>query len=301
MADMTYASVSSPSSYNPMLPSSTWEQVQPFVAEVIGARCGGMTRRQREEYQRSLAYFGDWVVHTGMVDLSDALTPDVIDVYREDRAREVVGVMAERERKMLRTLAGITPSVERRLVSTASEPEPPYSDIELAVFHTWATQQRTAYQTVACLAVFALGVGCGLTAGEILAARGEDLVDADGVPAVRVARDGRTVPVVDRWRHCLERLVEIAPIGLFVAPKAGDRKGAMRSVLQFSVGEAKPTPTRLRMTWLVAHLEAGTPLAALLPATGMTSTDSLRRAMAYVRPMSPERTVAALRMQKSVR
>jgi len=99
----------------------------------------------------------------------------------------------------------------------------------------------------------------------------------------------------------MERLNEIAPSGLLIAPTARDRKGAMRSVLGSSVGEAKPTPARLRVTWLVAHLEAGTPLAALLPASGMTSTDSLRRAMSYVRPMSTERRLAALRMTESPR
>lgn len=284
------------SSYNPLLAATTWTQVQPFVADVIATRCGGKTRRQVDEYRRTLAYFGDWIVQTGMVALEDALAPDVIDVYRNDRANEVLPVMAERERKMLRALAGIAPSVERRAVSTVSEPERPYSDTELAVFHTWASHQRTPMQKLSCMAVFALAVGCGLTSSEILAARGSDLHLIDGVPAVRVERDGRVVPVVDRWRHCLEQVRDTASTGILVAPNARDRKGAMRTVLQWSTGEAKPTPARLRVTWLVAHLEAGTPLAALLPASGMTSTDSLRRAMSYVRPMSADLTLTALRM-----
>lgn len=284
-----------------MLARETWAEVQPFVMDVIATRCAGMSRRQIDEYQRTLAYFGDWVVQTRIVNLAEALSLDVIDVYTEDRGREVIAVMAERERKMLRTLAGLRPAVERRPVSTVSEPERPYTNGELAVFHTWAHNQRSDHQRIGCLAVFALGVGCGLTAGETLAVDGADLVTKCGAPAVRVARDGRVVPVVDRWRSSFEQLIDLAPSGLLVSPGARDRKGAMRTILQCSIGEAKPTPARLRVTWLVAHLEAGTPLAALLPASGMTSTDSLRRAMSYVRPMTAERTVAALRMQEMTR
>lgn len=297
MTDLTLASTAtSPSSYNPMLASATWSRVQPFVDEVTAERCAGMSRRQIDEHQRTLAYFGDWVVQTGMVQLDEALAADVIDVYTEDRAREVVRVMAERERKMLRRLAGIAPSVEKRAVSTASEPERPYSDDELATFHHWASYQRTEHQGVACMAIFALSVGCGLTSGEILAVRGSDLLDLDGVLAVRVARDGRVVPVVDRWRGCFEKVLANATGELLVAPNATDRKGAMQHVLRASTGSVKPTAARLRMTWLVAHLEAGTPLAALLPASGMTSTDSLRRAMSYVRPMPVDASYEALRM-----
>lgn len=289
------------SRYNPMLAAATWARLEPFVLDVVATRCVGMSRRQVDEYQRTLAYFGDWVVQTGMVALDDALTVAVIDVYTEDRAREVIRVMAERERKMLRTLAGIAPTVERRPVSTVSEPERPYSDVELAMFHTWATHQRTQHQRIACMAVFALAVGCGLTSSEILAVRDTDLLVIDGAPAVRVKRDGRIVPVVDRWRHCLDQVIDGASSGLVVAPNARDRRSAMQTVLRYSTGEAKPSPARLRVTWLVAHLEAGTPLAALLPASGMTSTDSLRRAMSYVRPMSAERSLAALRMTDTAR
>lgn len=284
-----------------MLAATTWAQVEPFVRDIIATRCIEMTRRQIEEHQRTLAYFGDWVVQTGMVNLDDCLTPDVIDVYRSDRAHEVLPVMAERERKMLRALAGIAPSVERRDVSTASEPQRPYSDAELAVFHTWASHQRTPRQQVGCMAVFGLAAGCGLTSSEILAVRDTDLLVVHGAPAVRVERDGRVVPVVDRWGHCLQRVMESAPAGLLVAPAASDRRGAMRTVLDGSKGEAKPSPARLRVTWLVAHLEAGTPVTALLQASGMTSIDSLRRALSHVRPMSADRAFAALRMTGAVR
>ncbi|MGZ0711299.1 hypothetical protein ACWPKO_23525 (plasmid) [Coraliomargarita sp. W4R53] len=289
------------SPYNPLIPQDTWAEVMPFVIEAVSARCGHMTKRGTDEYKRTLAYFGDWVVQTRMVALVDALTPDVIDVYTEDRKQEVIPVMAERERKMLRELAGMPRSVERRTVSTSSEPERPYSEAELGMFQTWASHQRSEYQRIGCMAVFAFGVGCGLTASETLSIRGTDIFQVAGVFAVRVPRDGRVVPSTDRWQHYLKRVAENAPSGIIVAPDASDRKSAMRTVLRYSSGQCKPTPARLRVTWLVAHLEAGTPLAALLPASGMTSTDSLRRAMSFVRPMTAERSLAALRMQETGR
>ncbi|KJL28286.1 hypothetical protein [Microbacterium oxydans] len=294
---MTNSSPAAIAHYNPMLGSATWTRVQPFVDETIAERCADMSERQVDEHQRSLAFFGDWIVQTGMVELHEALSEDIIDVYTVDRAKEIVPVMAERERKMLRRLAGIAPSVEKRAVSTSSEPERPYSDDELAIFQHWASYQRTDHQRAACMAIFALGVGCGLSSGEILAVRGSALLDLDGVLAVRVARDGRIVPVVDRWEECFAKVMADNPTdALVVAPHATHRYGAMQHILRTSKGDLKPTAARLRMTWLVAHLEAGTPLAALLPASGMTSTDSLRRAMSFVRPMSALRAYEVLRM-----
>lgn len=294
---MTNSSPAIIAPYNPMLGSATWTRVQPFVAGTIAERCADMSERQIDEHQRSLAFFGDWIVQTGMVELHEALSEDIIDVYTVDRAKEIVPVMAERERKMLRRLAGMAPSVEKRAVSTSSEPERPYSDDELATFQHWASYQRTDHQRAACMAIFALGVGCGLTSGEILAVRGSDLLDLDGVLAVRVARDGRIVPVVDRWEECVAKVMaDNLTEALVVAPHATHRYGAMQHVLRTSNGEVKPTAARLRMTWLVAHLDAGTPLAALLPASGMTSTDSLRRAMSFVRPIPADQSYEALRM-----
>ncbi len=294
---MTNCSAPTNARYSPMLAPTTWSRVRPFVEETIGERCAHMSRRQIEEHQRSLAFFGDWIVQTGMVELDQALSEDIIDVYTVDRAREILPVMAERERKMLRRLAGMASAVERRAVSTASAPERPYSDEELGTFQHWANYQRTDHQRAACIAIFTLAVGCGLTSGEILAVRGNDLLDLDGIFAVRVARDGRIVPVVDRWAECFASVVaQNSANALIVAPHATDRKGAMRHLLRVSTGDIKPTAARLRMTWLVAHLEAGTPLAALLPASGMTSTDSLRRAMSYVRPQPADRCYEALRM-----
>lgn len=290
-------------SYSPMLASETWSRVRPFVEDTIAERCAAMTRRQVDEHQRSLAFFGDWIVQTGMVELDQALSEDIIDIYTVDRGREVLPVMAERERKMLLRLADIAPSVEKRAVSTASAPERPYSDAELATFQHWATFQRTDHQRASCMAIFALCVGCGLASGEVLAVRGSDLLDLDGVLAVQVERDGRTVPVVDRWREIFQTVMANTSKtdAFLVAPKATNRKGAMQHLLRATAGQVKPTAARLRMTWLVAHLEAGTPLAALLPASGMTSTDSLRRAMSFVRPMPANQFYEALRMTGAAR
>lgn len=297
----TMSTYSEFSSYTPLLSKDSWTKVRPFAVEIIATRCAHMTEHQRYEHQRSLAYFGDWVVQTGMVPLDGALRSDVIDVYTVDRAREISPVVAERERKMLRALAGIPPTVEKRRVTTSSEPERPYTDAELVLFHSWATHQPTEALQRACLAIFVLGAGCGFTSAEALSVRGTDLIEVDGVLAARAQRDGRIVPVLERWHDCMERLRATASVELVIAPDSRERKSALRAVLDRSIGERKPTLARLRVTWLVTHLDAGTPLAALLPASGMTSTDSLRRAMKYVRALDLQQRMAALRLKESGR
>ena len=44
-------------------------------------------------------------------------------------------------------------------------------------------------------------------------------------------------------------------------------------------------PTRLRSTWLVAHLNLRTPYAVLLPAAGMTSSRTLDDLLGYADPI----------------
>lgn len=95
------------------------------------------------------------------------------------------------------------------------------------------------------------------------------------------AGGSRSVTCRAVWEDVLRRAVPRDPANLVITP---DRPvlelASLSSFLARSTAGAPVgvSPARLRNTWLVRHLEAGTPLSVLLPAAGlegMTSLDEL--------------------------
>lgn len=51
----------------------------------------------------------------------------------------------------------------------------------------------------------------------------------------------------------------------------------------------------MRATWLLTHVEAGTPVHILVKAAGLKGADVLRRILPHVSPVSEDTAVRALR------
>ena len=290
--------------YTPTLPATRWAAISSFVR----ASVRGYTGREPAAVRLALTYmsrFADWVAQTAAANLGpQALQPEVIDVYTVYRSLEVNPTTAQRERKVLRALAGIRPAPEQRPVTTVSIPERPYTETELTWLRNWATWQPGEQQRRNCIATLTLGVGCGLRSAEVLAAGKEHLRPlADGGLGVHVTNGReRTIPVMGEWADLLEQLWREAPEGLLVAPGAANRdRGTLTRVLKCSRGGFKPTPQRLRATWLDAHLRAGTRVDVLLAAAGLTSVDSLKRPLRHLEELPPAVALSALRIDGGAR
>ncbi len=83
-------------------------------------------------------------------------------------------------------------------------PTEPYTIREQVALRSWATGQVTPYREVTCHVLLALGLGAGLSAGEVGAVQAKHLhCDADGVLVEVVGKRARLVPVLAEWEPVL--------------------------------------------------------------------------------------------------
>jgi len=168
---------------------------------------------------------------------------------------------------------------------------PPYTADETACLIAWCKGLPTARYRDNIAVLLALGLGAGLTGDEILHLRGGDVVvDGNGVViAVRRGRK-REVPVLQRFADEVARLGAAAGAGLVFVPgssTANDHKVA-NFVARCPKGDAPDlNVVRLRISWVVHHLTAGTNIVALTRASGITTTQ-LAKYASFVSGPGPE-------------
>lgn len=292
----SYTTGMNASSYRPLISAASWQRIESFVEGTVSHRCAEYTAEWRYQHRHALTYFADWVTATHMVPLEQSLRADVIDVYTAERAREISPSVATRERALLRRLAGLENTFATANRTAPSTPSAPYAKADIVELHSWALHQRTEYLHRACLAVFALCLGCGLTSGEALAVSGRDITELPGSSALAVNVANRTVPVMARWHDELAALKFLVPdTQLAIAPNAASRQATLQLILQ-STPNFRPNPQRMRITWLLTHVNAGTHLATLLAAAGLTSLETLRRHLHHLSPLPYAPAMDALRL-----
>lgn len=282
--------------YQPTLPTDTWAAVRSLVIDTVSAAYTDSDHpRAAQRALGAMAGFADWVLATGVGAADRAvLRADVIEAYCAFRRTELKPSGAERERKLLRTLAGLENQVESRPRSTNADPAVPYTQSEQDAFRRWAESQPSAHRTRLATAVVALGFGCGLTVSQMQQVRNADISTlSDGLAGVRVA--GRLVPALAAWAHELASVVKSDAEAFVVRPDASYRhvSGFTRAV--DALDGVGPSTQRMRATWLLTHVEAATPVHVLIDAAGLTGADALRRILPHVRPVSEDTAVRVLR------
>lgn len=126
------------------------------------------------------------------------------------------------------------------------------------------------------LAVASLSLGAGLNAGAIAAAVTDDIVDlGNGRVAIQVkGPHARLVPIRADYTEMALRAVEFAQTEQFV-PSQGKNAVYIAAKRVMVHGFGNLEFRRARSTWLKAHLDAGTPLAALRVIAGPLSMNTL--------------------------
>lgn len=284
-------------SYQPAISKESWSACRDFVIETIQSRYGH--DRSEQDIKKALSLltgFADWALNAavGYIDAT-VLTPEYIDAYRTFRGGEVDTAFAERERKTLYALAGERVAREARPTSTTSRGAQPYSRAEQDEIVRWTERQSTDARRRTCRAMAALGLGCGVSPKEMLHARRRDIITlADGMPGLAV--DGREVPVTIEWSDALRSLVDGDPDEYLVAPGCLVRRADLMKTISARHGQPAPTAQRMRATWLLAHVDGGTPLNTLIEAAGLGSEDFLRRLLPYAERPTGAARLAALRL-----
>jgi integrase len=164
---------------------------------------------------------------------------------------------------------------------------PPYGARERAELYSIASSQRRPWRVHSALALLALGLGAGVCGSELVAAKGRDVVRQGDV--VQLCVRGPRARIVQVSGHEARLTLELAAVGpaYLFHPEEADRSYP-NFVNDFCRGlladpsAPKFSAPRARSSFVCDHLCSGTPLSALLAATGIKEVESLLRYSLHV-------------------
>ena len=175
----------------------------------------------------------------------------------------------------------------------------PYSAKEIASFRSMAQNRSTEHRRHNWNTYLCLAGGCGLSTLEIPLIRRADIFATERWVSVHVA--GREVICSGLFENALRRAYASAHGGdyVFAIETTLDRRDHRNSVNHFlrsaANGEPVPSAGRLRATWIVNHLNAGTNVVAMMRALGITSMRPLEQYLPFVEPPQTEVVATQLR------
>ncbi|MEO7544862.1 MAG: hypothetical protein ABIT21_00975, partial [Terrimesophilobacter sp.] len=179
-----------------------------------------------------------------------------------------------------------------------SRPSTPYTLRELITLRSWAAAQGTENRRTNAAALLALGIGAGLTGREIVDITFEDIqVDENGVLVFVHGDRERTVPLLREWESALRDRVATAEtmVSVFRPGRISPNRNLITDFVSRANGKVALQARRMRATWLVHHLEAGTALVPFLSAAGLSSPEALDRFLPFVREGDRQMVRSALR------
>ena len=180
--------------------------------------------------------------------------------------------------------AAASPPVLRPL--GGSDPTAPYTAKEVVTLKSWAIAQTTAERRSNAESLLALGLGAGLAGRKIVNLTiGDIRADDDGVLITVCGERARVVPVLREWERALVERVGACQdeTWAFREQHAGGNRNLITDFVSRSEGKIQLQARRMHATWIVQHLEAGTPLVPLMRAAGLQSPEALDRFFKFVR------------------
>ena len=251
--------------------------------------------------RRQLRRLSDWATGEGLpLDREVILDPDTVERFVQvglagDRSRATYRAVLRRVGPLLTKRAPweLRPaSVARRQVA------PPYTAEEVQLLRTDALDQPTAPRRRAARALLALGLGAGLDGRWATRVASQDVTQTSSGVRVRVEEPAeRSVVALADWEGELVALGETAGDEFLVGGRSlsSRRTGHLTAQLVVPTGQPPLTPARLRSTWLLTHLAAGTRLPELCRAAGLRGITVLSDLLVLVEALDDEAGAAMLR------
>lgn len=186
---------------------------------------------------------------------------------------------------------------------SASRALGPYTHDEVDALRVWIRGLRTPLQRQKALTLTALGLGCGLRAGEINRLHRGDISFDDGGVVVAVVTDGigRKVPMLSSWAKPFGKLVADRDPDQYIwgnPDRTRANPNALSEFVTSAGGQLTPNTYRMRTTWIVGRLRAGADLRTLLDSAGLERLEKLGEYLAYL-PNTDE--ASFLNLRKEVR
>ncbi len=283
-AVMTWLTSYRPKMIDPML----WDDgVGDFVRAEVGRLAVDLETMKR--FTRALARLAAWCVRNGIaLDVESVLDPDTVERFLIlSGATEADSTVATWRCELRRIGPALTKQAAWEPappgVSRPSLP-PPYGQREVRLLERDAGGQATPHRSRLVRGVVALGLGVGLDGRWNAKIVGSDVQQTcDGVVVAVPAPQPRVVTARARYADELLALAERAGSGPLLGGN-GSKNVSNRIAAAARIDRGRLTlhVGRLRSTWIVAQLTAGTHVGVVLTAAGIERLESLRDLIAFI-------------------
>ena len=241
---------------------------------------------------RILAALATWAVDEGLpLDPEFVLDPDSVE--RFIRGLSGSDLTRATYRSVLRrvgpALTKKAPWEPRPLSMSRRQVAPPYAGSEVEQLRRTALHQPSAGRRRAARAILALGLGSGLDGRWLAHVRASDVGLRNGVVTVYVRDPSpRAVPVLAGWENEVLELAASAGDEFLVGGTSisKNRTNDLTRWIVTPAGRPRLSAPRLRTTWLLWHLDAGTRLTELARAAGLQGVTVLSDLLGFVAPLS---------------
>ncbi len=277
--------------YTPKVPAGQWDAVREFtLATAVALRPTTFDSTRR--LMSMSARFHSWMwARTGLeLTVDRVYTQNNIDLYVQERLRgrsdiHKWGVV----RQLVANGRALTEATLKGLPAPDLHLRAPFTPQQLATMHSWSNSLTTLKKRQNAWGLLGLAGGAGLRAEEIVRiAVGDIAVDNGRVfVSVRGPR-ARHVPVRHAWARVLLRSIEERSVAdlVFRGPYIEEyRPRIIQTFLTDHPSVVRPTPSRLRASWLVHHLDNGVPIQVLKELGGFTTYHTLFRYLDLARPL----------------
>jgi len=281
---------SAASGFRPVRAAAYWDELEPVVVSAVTTTVKRTSRDPKSLYPVATA-LALWAWQTKGIELTAS------KIYRKRVVEEFVhrgmndysrSSRATYRSTLMAIVDAVTPASEQPFTIPRSAPTRPYNDKEIAALRSWANHQGSPQRRRDASVLLALGFGAGLATRELLSVRCSDIRVAAQAMSVTVW-DGRprTVPVLAAWESPLREAVadRDADRWLFRPGRQGVRSAQVTDFLhRGQTTELDVRPVRMRTTWLLEHVRAGTPPRDLLRISGLENLAALDRLTAFLPP-----------------
>ena len=279
---------------------ATWGTIRPVVIGCVRQLpCVGWSSTTRT--LRVLSRLAAWALGEGMaLDAELLLDPDTVERFvtqglTGDPSRATYRSVLRRIGPLLTKSAPWEP---RPLPMARRQVAAPYTTSEIETLIADAGCQSTNVRTRASRALLALGAGAGLDGRWVTRVKAEDVVIDGKVVLVQVGEPAsRVVPVLAGWEAEIIELASTAGDQFLVGGSSSSRNraSALTSGLEVPPGHPRLSAARLRSTWLLWHLIAGTRLPELAAAAGLQGVTVLSDLLPAIPPMAERDAMRLLR------
>jgi len=284
------------------VPNKTWESIAEVARTAVSY--SATTEQTARRHLSHISPYAAWAYREGVpLNLAQLMDASTIERYIELGMPKAKESTRATRRSILRRIARHA----HPLFSVAPGPMPityrrvraPYAGHEVSAYFRLAEAQPTQGRRDSLMAVLSLGLGCGLDCSDLGWVRGVDVQTTDdGVEVTVGGRRSRVVVCLSRYEDRLADMAPAAGQNLLIGGSVLGRHNVTSVTLGRLLQDRSVPPlvvSRLRSTWLTAHLAANTPLAVIMRAAGLKTVRPLEDLLAHAPAYSDAEAARVLR------